>query len=141
MAGHMKTPERQPRKMRVNIRPRWTALVRFALYAFCWTPLISGAGTLQDPTRPPPEWYSPDAGASIAAPRGPQLQSVQISEGRRSAMISGRRVRLGDRFGDARVVEMNENEVVLKSGKGLQRLRLFPGVDKRVIIHTQRDKR
>lgn len=114
---------------------------RFLLCVLCFAPLTCAAEALQDPTRPPAALSMPQGSAAALAPSGPQLQSVQISAGRRSAIISGQRVRLGDKVGDARVVRINENEVVLKGGSGLQTLQLFPNVDKRVIIRTQRYKR
>jgi len=92
------------------------------------------AETLPDPTRPPPGLGAApgtaQAGVPVAA-AGPLLQSVLISSNRKSAIIGGQTVGIGDRYGDAQVVGIAEGEVVLKSGNGLRTLRLFPEVEKR----------
>lgn len=92
------------------------------------------AAELPDPTRPPPELSAArgDAhGASPVVDTGPVLQSVLISPTRKSAIIGGRTLGIGERYGDAQVVSIGESEVVLKSGKKLRTLRLFPEVEKR----------
>ena len=95
---------------------------------------------LHDPTRPPTVLYAPD-GAAGTVNNGPVLQSVLISEGRRSAIISGQNVKVGDKIGNARIIRINETEVVLKTGKSLQTLRLFPDVEKRTVVKNKRSKR
>lgn len=111
------------------------------IFAFCLLPFSPAlaADALRDPTRPPAVLYAPDDGAGIET--GPVLQSVLISRGRRTAVISGQSVKAGDRFGDGRVVRINETEVVLKTGSGLQTLKLFPDVEKRTVVKTKRPKR
>lgn len=86
---------------------------------------------LPDPTRPA-------AAATLAAPAAafglspaglpntPQLQSILVSPERRLAIIDGQTLRVGERFGDSVLVKINEREVILKNGKVLQTLRLFP---------------
>lgn len=113
----------------------------FLIFAFCLLPFPSvfAAEALRDPTRPPAVLYAPDEGEGIEA--GPVLQSVLISPGRRTAVISGQSVKTGDRFGDGRVVRINETEVVLKTGSGLQTLKLFPDVEKRTAVKIRRHKR
>jgi hypothetical protein len=59
------------------------------------------------------------------------LQSVMISPTRKAAIISGVMVRLGEKYGDAVLVKVAENEVVLRSGNENQVLKLHPGVEKR----------
>lgn len=100
---------------------------------FCLLALVVMGGSaaaedLPDPTRPPANLAPQAAGVM---PAGPVLQSVMISPTRRVANISGQQVRVGDSFGDAKVVKITEGEVVLRSGDGLQTLKLFPDVDKR----------
>lgn len=112
----------------------------FLIFAFLFAPLACAADALQDPTRPPAELSMPQGSAGALAPSGPQLQSVQISAHQRSAMISGQHVKVGDKIGDARVVMITENEVVLKGGNGLQTLKLFPDVGKRFIMRSQHPK-
>lgn len=107
------------------------------IFAFFFAPLACATETLQDPTRPPAVLSMPQGSAETLAPSGPQLQSVRISAYQRSAIISGQRVKVGDRFGDTRVVMITENEVVLKGSSGIQALKLFPDVGKRIIMRRQ----
>lgn len=92
----------------------------------------AAAQTLTDPTRPPPSLAAPrqEAGGTPAAP---VLQSVMIGARRAQAIINGQTVQVGDRVGDARVATISEAEVVLRSGKNTQTLRLFPGIEKRPV--------
>ena len=93
---------------------------------------VSFAQSFLDPTRPPASLGL--AAGTISAPAsGPVLQSVLISPGRMVAIISGKTVSLGEKFGEARVVKITESEVVLRSGTDLQTLKLFPGIEKRLI--------
>jgi MSHA biogenesis protein MshK len=96
---------------------------------------VALAELLADPTQP--------AGAAMrgGAPTGPVLQSVLISPSRRLAVIDGQTVQLGGKFGSATVVSITEVGVVLKDSEGTRRLRLFPGVDKRVADNDQKPAR
>jgi MSHA biogenesis protein MshK len=89
------------------------------------------AQLVPDPTRPPDALNPALASAGSAQHAGPVLQSVLVSNGRKVAIVDGREVRLNDRFGDARVVKITETEVVLRSGRHVQTLKLFPDVEKR----------
>lgn len=82
---------------------------------------------LADPTRPP----AVGPAAEVVVPEGPRLQSVLISPTRRTAVISGKTVALGARFGDATVEAINEGTVVLKYADRRDTLQLIPGMDKR----------
>lgn len=97
-----------------------------ALLALCALPCA--AQQLQDPTKPPAEATPAPVGPGgpvVAA--GPQLQSVLIgSRGRQVAVIDGQTVRQGERVGDAVLVRVGKNEAVLRRGKTLQVLTLFP---------------
>lgn len=133
MAGDMKN-----KKTKMAIQKACT----FCLLIFTASLLpfaAHAAEALRDPTRPPAVLYAPADGAGIET--GPVLQSVLISQGRRTAVISGRSVKVGDRFDDGRVIRINETEVVLKTGSGLQTLKLFPDVEKRTAVQTKRRKR
>lgn len=94
---------------------------------------MSGAAAqlANDPTRPPAGYAAegPDAGD----PGGMMLQSVLISPTHKAAIISGVMVRLGEKYGDAVLVKVSENEVVLRSGGASQVLKLHPGVEKREV--------
>lgn len=93
------------------------------------------AEVFSDPTRPPAAFIQAAAPASTAATgtpaAGPVLQSVMISPQRSVATINGQAVVVGDKVGDATVARIGETEVVLRSGKSLQTLKLFPTIDKR----------
>ena len=100
---------------------------------------------LADPTRPPnvvlrqqQAMGSPGGAAMPLAPeaasapasaakRPPRLSAVRISaELGHVALIDGRLVSVGDRVGDAQVVSMDTEGVMLRGPKGLQRLWLMP---------------
>jgi MSHA biogenesis protein MshK len=93
----------------------------------------SGAQILNDPTRPPAGINAADA-ADGAAARGPVLQSVKISPTERSAIIGGEVVKLGAKYGEARVIRITENEVVLRSASGTEILRMYPGVEIKPVV-------
>jgi len=98
------------------------------IFAFCLLPSAVAAESLPDPTRPP---TSLNVGnQDVTKFSGPVLQSVMISTGRKIAIISGQTVRVGENFGNAQVVKISEGEVVLRSGKDLQILKLFPNIEK-----------
>lgn len=98
-----------------------------ALLATSW----AAAEGLPDPTRPPSGLAGSAAGGMAEEEKGPVLQSVLISSGRKSAIIGGQVVSLGEKFGEARVVKITESEVVLQTGTTREVLRLFPEVNKR----------
>jgi MSHA biogenesis protein MshK len=91
-----------------------------------------GAEDLPDPMRPPASIAPWNETGASAIPSGPVLQSVLISPRRTVAIISGQTVRLGDKYGDAKVTAIREGEVDLRSGKNIQTLKLFPGIEKRL---------
>ena len=89
------------------------------------------AQELTDPTRPPASIAAPPALSGEKLNTIPELQSVLISPTRRVAVIDGQTVALGEKFGEARVVRIAEDEVVLRNGQDRQVLKLFPMVEKR----------
>lgn len=124
----------QPTRCSGGLRPPCTTNTpQFAagilISAFC---LLSStfcyAEELQDPTRPPAIIAAPVAASGEVETKPLGLQSVIISKDRRAAIIDGATVELGGKHGDARLVEVNEDNVVLKSAKGRQVLTLFPDV-------------
>jgi len=86
-----------------------------------------------DPTRPPTGFAVGDPELAGEAGGGLVLQSVMISSSGRAAIINGAVVKLGQKYGDAVLTRVAENEVVLKSGDTTQVLKLYPGVEKRDI--------
>jgi MSHA biogenesis protein MshK len=106
------------------------AAIAAAAMLTAW-PLCGGAQILNDPTRPAAGIYSTDStdGAAI----GPVLQSVMITPTARSAIIGGETVKLGGKYGDARVIRITESEVVLRSATGTDTLKMYPGVEMKPI--------
>jgi MSHA biogenesis protein MshK len=92
-------------------------------------PAAAFAQVMNDPTRPPSVHGIADSEAGTGG--GPVLQSVMISPELKAAIINGAMVKLGQKYGDAVLVRVAENEVVLKSGDESQVLKLYPGVEKR----------
>ena len=124
MAGGMRSPG-----VIVVATPRWTVAV-FCLLTSVLSPLR--AEDLPDPTRPPTSIFAPAAGAvagrGATESRSSGLRSVIISETRRAAIIDGQTVELGEEYGDARLIEVNEGGVVLQRAQSRQVLTLFPDV-------------
>lgn len=106
----------------------WNKLI-FLLIVPC-AAVTAGAQGLTDPTRPPGVLSGPAIDG--AAGGGPVLQSVMLSPGRKVAVISGKMVVLGGRYGSARLVKLTESEAVLKDGAETTVLKLFPLVEKRM---------
>jgi MSHA biogenesis protein MshK len=106
-----------------------------ASLAICW-PCEVLARDLPDPTRPSGSLGQAPGGAgklpgAAEDAAALQLQSVIVSPERKVAIINGKTVRLGEKIGDAVVAKITEGEVVLRTGKDLQTLKLFPGLEKR----------
>jgi MSHA biogenesis protein MshK len=89
--------------------------------------LTAGAEALPDPTRIPATISTPVVTDSVKQESG--LQSIIIAPGRRAAIINGQTVEQGGKYGDARLIKVNESSVVLRGPQGKQILRLFPGVE------------
>src|SRR5450631_1346791 len=89
---------------------------------------------LPDPTKPavdiPYETDPNKVGGSEAlpVPKKEGLQSIIISPQHRAAVINGETVVLGKKIGDATLVEVRENSVVLQGPQGRRVMELFPGV-------------
>ena len=63
------------------------------------------------------------------------LQSVKIpKKGKPLAVIGGQQVRLGEFYGDSRLIRLTEREAVLQGPAGTERLMLTPGIEKTNII-------
>ena len=96
-------------------------------------PVAASPQVVNDPTRPPDGFAAGDPGAAGDAGGGLVLQSVMISPSRKAAIINGEMVRLGEKYGDAVLIKVTENEVVLKSGNATQVLKMYPGVENKII--------
>ena len=90
------------------------------------------AEDLPDPTRPPAGIFAPASGARAGrqamVDHSSGLRLVIISKNRRAAVIDGKMVELGEEHGHAKLVEVNEGDVVLQRAQSRQVLTLFPGV-------------
>lgn len=93
-------------------------------------PVAGWAQVLPDPTRPPMEIGDGSGGTSVhvapATPKG--LLSVIISPSRCAAIIDGKTIALGEKYGDATIVEITARGVVLQGAHGRRSMELFPGV-------------
>lgn len=118
MAEHLKVIV-----MRTMIRCMAASLV-------CTVQPFAAAQALVDPTRPPAALVTGESAPASA--NAPVLQSVLMSPRRIEAIINGQTVKVGDKVGDARVVRIKENEVVLRTGKSTQVLKLYPAIEKRM---------
>jgi MSHA biogenesis protein MshK len=87
--------------------------------------------SLADPTRPPPGLLGTPGSNPVAITAGPVLQSVLEAPDRKAAIISGERVELGGRYGQAKLVRLTDSEALLEGPEGRTLLRLVPGVEKR----------
>jgi MSHA biogenesis protein MshK len=89
------------------------------------------AQTLLDPTRP--SMLASESSINADNFNGPVLQSILIAPNRRVAIISGQAVTLNGKYGEQTLIKMSETEVVLRNGKELQTLKLFPDFDKKLV--------
>jgi MSHA biogenesis protein MshK len=97
-----------------------------------------GQAQLADPTRPPAALAasapaSAARPASAPAPKIPELQALRLGrELPPLALIDDKLVRIGDRIGEANVLAISEDGVLLRVGRSGpdQWLRLNPGVRK-----------
>ena len=106
--------------------------------------LLAGAtafaqADLADPTRPPAGLVA--EARSSEAVTGPVLQSVLIPrKGRAMAVIGGQPVRLGEMYGESRLIKLTEREAVLEGPSGVERLLLTPGIEKTNITMKKTNK-
>jgi MSHA biogenesis protein MshK len=105
------------------------------------------SAALPDPTRPPPgfvgevpssggasgEAASTRAVATVDDPAQAGLQSVLIPRrGKPVAIIGGKYVPLGERYGEYELVAVSESEVVLARGRERKVMKLTPGAEKKI---------
>jgi hypothetical protein len=60
------------------------------------------------------------------------VTAIKRSGGVRLAVVNGREVRVCDRLPEGRVVKIGEDAVVLRQGREVSVLRLYPQVDRRI---------
>lgn len=123
-----------------------TGLRALLAVLFLCSPLAVTAEFLPDPTRPAID-LSGKAGDGMPVSAASQgLQSIIISPQYRAAVINGETVRLGGKSGGYRLLEVNENSVVLQNSQGRRVMELFPrtGIKKNDVAqhedsHTQEE--
>jgi len=107
------------------------AMAFWSLTASAW----AQTAPLPDPTRPPASVSSPTPVSDAEAATGPVLQSVMIpKKGRPVAVIGGQQVKLGELYGESRLIKLTEREAVLNGPAGVEHLMLTPGIEKINII-------
>jgi MSHA biogenesis protein MshK len=104
------------------------SLVLIALVAS----LPAHAQGMSDPTRPPREILGGAAEVSDAPAGGSPAQVVIISSDRRQATINGRTVSLGGRYGDATLVKISDEELVLERPGSTEVIRLYSSVNRKM---------
>jgi MSHA biogenesis protein MshK len=93
---------------------------------------------LNDPTRPPREILGDTGEVSDAAAGGSPAQVVVISSDRRQATINGRTVSLGGRYGDATLVRISDEEIVLQKAGSMEIIRLYSSVNRKMRLSPDR---
>lgn len=99
------------------------------------TGMAAAQTRLSDPTRPPAGLAdAADGGDGAQVVGAPVLQSILLpraGKGRAVAVIGGQQVAVGERYGELRLIRLNEHEAVLEGPAGVERLQLTPGVEKK----------
>lgn len=111
-----------------RVAPAATALC----LALACAVIAAETAPLRDPTRPTgwqPRTGSADTGGEDPA-AGLRLHGTYSVGGERSAVISGRRVAVGDRVSGAEVVEIGRNSVRLRIGDETRELAAAPAAIK-----------
>jgi MSHA biogenesis protein MshK len=104
--------------------------VTLAVIAALGAPRVLAQG-LSDPTRPPREILGGSADAYVPAASSSPVQVVIISKDRRQATINGRTVNLGGRYGNATVVRITDEEIVLQRPEATETIKLYSSVQRR----------
>ena len=96
--------------------------------------LVLAQTRFADPTQPPGAVSSTGEVAEQSSERA--LQSVIIPKrGKPVAVIGGKEVRLGEEYGDSRLIKLTEREAVLEGPSGKESLFLTPNVEiKRIYV-------
>ena len=105
-----------------------------AFMLMCMLPATGMGQALNDPTRPPLE-IGEGVSTSVQAASSSNtkgLLSVIISPERCAAIIDGKTIRLGEKYGSAILTEINAHGVILQDARGNRSMALFPGVGMKV---------
>jgi MSHA biogenesis protein MshK len=101
-----------------------------AVIAALGAPRVPAQG-LSDPTRPPREILGGPADAYEPAASSSPVQVLIISKDRRQATINGRTVNLGERYGNATVVRITDEEIVLQRPEATETIKLYSSVQRK----------
>lgn len=99
-----------------------------AFACLCFALPAAWGEELPDPTRPAVGIGDSGTAASQAYPQVKGLRSVIVSAQRCAAIIDGKTITLGARYGSETLVEVNLSGVVLRGEHGQRTLNLFPAV-------------
>ena len=106
--------------------------VPYLAVAIVLTALMAGVSAqtvLTDPTAPP-VGFAASSGEPMEG-GGSLLQSIKIpKKGKPVAVIGGQEVKLGELYGDSRLIKLTEREAVLEGPSGTEHLMLTPGIEK-----------
>ena len=106
--------------------------VPYLAVAIVLTALMAGVSAqtvLTDPTAPP-VGFAASSGEPMEG-GGSLLQSIKIpKKGKPVAVIGGQEVKLGELYGDSRLIKLTEREAVLEGPSGTDHLMLTPGIEK-----------
>lgn len=95
-------------------------------------PGISMAQGMRDPTRPPPQFLDPAYETQEATPLDTGLQTIKRTGKRYLALLNGEWIKPGDKAGEAVVVKIEENAVVLSYPDGRREMiGMYPDVELR----------
>jgi len=96
----------------------------------CALPALA-QGELRDPLQAPASLRAAGPAASAAAAEEALLpQHIMVVDGRPYLMTQGRRLGVGDRWGEARILAIDDRSVTLSEGGVKRRLPLYQGVEK-----------
>ncbi|MEJ6003514.1 hypothetical protein [Paucibacter soli] len=88
-------------------------------------------GELRDPLQAPASLRAASPAASAAETETLLPQQIIVVEGRPYLVVQGRRLGVGERWGEARILAIDEQAVTLSEGGVKRRLPLYQGVEKR----------
>ena len=110
-------------------------LIRFVVLSFLIAMPCMAQAQNADPTRPAIDTSAgADLSAESAMTTSSGLQSVILRKnGKPAALINGVVVELGGKVGEARLVKVGEEHVVLRGPLGDETLRLMPAAEKKTV--------
>ena len=111
-------------RLTLEVKTFSTLLLLSSLAISCVLSLVESANaeSLRDPTQVPSNMVATDGNQTSATQAtenaGPVLQSVMLGAKYRAAIINGKKVKLGDRYEQAKLVGLTENSATLKNADG-----------------------